>query len=100
MTPEKTFQNEVIKYLKKHKIWHYRSQMGNMSGLPDIIACYEGIFVGIELKRPDGKGRATQQQLLTIDQIFNAGGIAGVIESIDQLEKLLRLAAQARHTLI
>lgn len=89
MRDEYDFQKDVIAYLKKNKIWHYRTQMGSNSGLPDIIACYRGMFVGIELKREDGKGKPTEQQLKVQDDIEDAGGTGLIISSIEELHKAL-----------
>lgn len=92
MTPEKALQNEIIKYLKDRKVFHYRTQMGMKSGMPDIIAIYCGVFVGIEIKRPDGKGVATEQQVKMLNDIREAGGVAGIVENILDLKLLLGAA--------
>ena len=86
---ESEFQKEVLTYLKAHKIWHYRTQMGTQSGLPDIIACVHGLFVGLELKRPDGKGKLTLQQEKVIKDIKATGGFAWSISDMEQLKALL-----------
>lgn len=92
MTPETRFKNQVEKYLNEHRILHFRNQMNSDSGLPDITAIYKGFYIGIELKREDGKGRATKQQEDIIELIKNAGGIAGVVDSMHDLELLLKQA--------
>jgi len=89
MTPEGKLLKQIQAYLNKHRIWHYRTQMGMAAGLPDIIAIYRGYFVGLELKRPDGKGKATLQQEKVINDIQEAGGFAAIIESEAQLQWLL-----------
>ena len=90
--PEEKFKDNVEKYLDSHKIMHYRNNMGFNSGYPDITAIYRGYYIGIELKREDGKGRASGSQLQMIRWIREAGGIAGVVASINDLEKLLEEA--------
>ena len=42
-------------------------------GVPDIIACIEGVFVGIECKM--WRGRPSQAQQLHLRDIIRAGGI-------------------------
>lgn len=93
---EKDFQNRVLQYLNEHKVWHYRTQMGMQAGLPDIIAIVNGMFVGIELKREDGKGRATLQQEKVIADIRSAGGVAAIISGMEDLETLLWCARNTR----
>ena len=62
--------------------------------MPDIIACYMGIFIGIECKA--GKNKPTPLQQVNLDQIEGAGGIALVIneDNINTVEELFN----GRHT--
>jgi Holliday junction resolvase len=57
------------------------------AGLPDLIGCHEGRYVGLEVKQP-GK-QATPLQTHTLEQIIRAGGIAGVITSFEEAKALL-----------
>lgn len=87
---EKPLQDSVIDYLNSRRIWHIRMNMGSDSGLPDIIGNYHGMFLGIELKRPDKKGKATDQQKKVISDINKSGGYATLIDSIEALELFLK----------
>lgn len=42
------------------------------AGVPDILACVNGYFLGIELKAP--RGRPSDLQLYNLRQIDEAGG--------------------------
>ena len=53
------------------------------SGVPDIICCYKGRFLGLECKLPNG--RLTELQKRAIDKINQAGGIACRVESIEDV---------------
>jgi len=59
------------------------------AGVPDILGCYNGRFVGIELKRPDGKGKTSPKQKEWINKINRTGGVAAVISSLEELEDFL-----------
>lgn len=97
---EKIFENKIKKYLKKNGCYFLKI-MGGVPGIPngtpDILACINGYFVGIEVKRPDGKGRVTQIQHYQLGRIEQAGGISfiaddweetkGTIDRIIQLSK-------------
>ena len=77
---EKQFQTKVIKHLKSlPKTWFFKVWGGGFqrSGIPDIIACVNGVFVAIELKAEVGK--ATELQMLNVRQINAAGGIAIIL---------------------
>lgn len=59
------------------------------AGLPDLIVCYKGKFIGIEVKVP-GKN-ATPRQLFVHQQIRKAGGIAFVARCVEDVQKEFRL---------
>lgn len=58
------------------------------SGIPDILCCYKGLFVAIEVKSPTHKGRASDIQKLKIRAIRNAGGIAFITDSLEEVERI------------
>ena len=59
------------------------------SGVPDIVACLKGKFVGIECKANGGK--PTALQLKNLRELSSAGGLAILVDerSIDDLNDLL-----------
>lgn len=75
---ESQFQQQVIRFLKfigayQIKIWGGGFQK---AGVPDLLVCYKGKFIGIELKTD--KGKASVLQKYNIAKIQEAGGI-GII---------------------
>lgn len=60
------------------------------SGIPDIICCYKGRFLGLEVKLPSGKLTALQKRAL--DRINAAGGIARRVESVDDVKAVIAQA--------
>lgn len=50
-----------------------------MAGLPDIIVCADGLFIGLETKMPQSRGNVSPRQTLVHTQIENAGGTAQVV---------------------
>lgn len=86
---ELDFQKHILNDLAARGVYHIRYTASTTYGVPDIIAIIDGIFVGIELKREDGKGKASGLQELTIDAIRESGGVAGVVESFEQYNDLL-----------
>ena len=61
-------------------------------GIPDILCCYCGKFVGIECKQPGEPLSAAQKYQL--HRIEEAGGIAIVAESLEDVERALSKAAR------
>ena len=60
------------------------------SGIPDIICCYKGRFLGLEAKLPGGKLTALQRRAL--DKINAAGGIGRRVESVDDVKAVIAQA--------
>ena len=59
------------------------------AGTPDLLACLDGRFLALEVKRP-GKS-ATRLQEVELARWLAAGAVAGVVTSVDDLEALLAL---------
>lgn len=82
MAQEKNFENRVKKFLKDEgcyfiKYWSGNAQNGKKftrDGVPDILCCCNGFFVGIEVKAP--KGKPSPLQIYNLKEIDKAGGFA------------------------
>lgn len=64
------------------------------AGLPDIIVCAEGIFVGLETKNPESRSDVSERQKLTHQQIRDVGGghvyvVCSQKEAIDAVREAL-----------
>ena len=64
------------------------------SGVPDIICCYKGRFIGMECKLPGG--RLTELQKRAIHRINQAGGIACRVESVEDVKRVIAQADAER----
>lgn len=79
MTSEKQFENQVKKWLKEHGAWFLKTWGGGYqrNGIPDLLICWKGKFIGIELKTDIGK--PSPLQLHELNEIEKAGGIALIL---------------------
>ena len=86
-TPEKLVKDKVKKMLDSLGIYHFSPPgMGlGRAGIPDLVCCYNGRFLGIECKA--GKGKTTALQERELDAIRAAGGFAFVVRETN-LEEL------------
>ena len=73
--------------------WKTHGGMYGTAGLPDIIACINGRFCAFEVKQPSGK--LTRLQEAALKKIEGAGGVAGKVTSVEDVEKLLADAGMA-----
>ena len=78
----------VVKILDKHGAYHFfpATHGYGRSGVPDIVACHNSQFIGIECKA--GKGKTTALQERELKLIEKAGGVTFVIreDTLDVLE--------------
>lgn len=74
---EKNFENRVKDFLKNQGAWFLKYWGGakfTRSGIPDLLVCLNGCFLGIELKAP--RGHPEELQLYHLKEIDKSGGFA------------------------
>ena len=90
-TPEKKVKTKVVAQLKTLGAYYFYPVTGGYgaSGVPDIVGCYKGRFIGIECKANGNKPTALQQ--MNLDQIAAQGGIALVIDetNVNELKGMI-----------
>jgi len=90
-TPEKKVKNDVTKILKEYNAYYFYPATGGFgrSGVPDIVACFRGQFIGIECKA--GTNTTTALQDRELASIALAGGHAIIINesNIEEVRKVL-----------
>lgn len=82
--PETTIQKAIQKEIVKRG-WFVFKVHGSptmMTGLPDLIVCAEGLYIGIEVKTPQTLHTVSDAQKLRGEQITAAGGMWGVAASV------------------
>lgn len=76
---EKQFQTKVIKWLTNINAYVVNVWGGGYqtAGIPDLLVCYEGKYLAIELKTE--KGKVSVLQKWNIQKIKDAGGVAIIL---------------------
>lgn len=107
MAEEKLFENKIKRFFHSIGVypagfprdkmdapligWYFKVWGGGFqkSGIPDIIACVNGITLAIEVKAT--RGRPSELQKLNVKRINEAGGIAIILypEGFDELKKIV-----------
>lgn len=79
MAAEKLYENKIKKFLESEGAWFVKFFANRMTkeGIPDILACVNGYFVGIEVKAQNG--RPSELQKYHCEQIRKAGGFAFIV---------------------
>lgn len=61
-----------------------------MAGLPDVIVCANGLFIGLETKMPDKRDNVSPRQQYVHEKIDQAGGQARVVCSVDEAIRIVK----------
>jgi hypothetical protein len=90
MDIETDITTKICRYLDSLAgCFYYKAHGGGFSkrGIPDIIVCYKGHYIGIESKTPKGVLSNTQRYIGT--RISRAGGIYFVARCVDDVKAVL-----------
>ena len=105
--PESRLVGRIVKAVRKHYpgAWVFKVH-GNPyqpTGIPDLLICIQGILIGAEVKclgpgesRAAARNRVSPQQRQHLRLINEAGGMAGVVMSIDDTLELIERALAHR----
>lgn len=85
---ETKFQRTLQEYLKSRGFYVLKvhGDSYQRAGVPDILACYMGYFYAFECKQGSP---LTAKQHYELRQIWNSGGVAMVVDSIEEVQRLL-----------
>jgi Holliday junction resolvase len=79
-TPEKAVKAKVKAVLESEGVYYFMPPANGFgrSGVPDIVACVNGLFLGIECKANGNK--PTALQIREIEAIRRSNGVAVVVD--------------------
>lgn len=84
---EQTIQKKIIKYLEGEGAYVVKVVSASKTGIPDLLVSYKGVFIGIEVKRPETKDNTSELQKINISRIKDSGGYAFVAWDIASLQE-------------
>jgi Holliday junction resolvase len=90
MKPETALTSRIMDTLRAQGGWWMKVHGGGfqVAGVPDIIGCYKGRFVAIEVKV--GDNTPTQLQVSVLLKLSDAGALVGVARSVEGALLILR----------
>lgn len=101
---EKAVQQSIIELLKRRRVWYINTRTGGYgrNGIPDLLCCYRGMFVAIEVKRPIASSQASKPEERELAAITRAKGFAliarskqDVADALDAIDRQLANGRQA-----
>lgn len=100
MGTEKNFETRIKTFLKDQGCWYVKYWSGatqtkegmkkfTKDGVPDILCCFQGFFLGIEVKAP--KGKPSRLQIYNLKKIDEAGGFSFLLypKDFDKFKKFI-----------
>ena len=90
--PEATILDAIVRWLKANGAIALRVNSGHVfngapAGTSDIVCCWRGRFVAIEVKA--GNNQPTEKQKAFLNKVIAAGGIALVANSLELVKVAL-----------
>lgn len=84
--------------LEGHFVFKVHGSEYMMAGLPDLIVCAKGKFIGLEVKMPNKRKNTSARQDYVHELIDNAEGTAAVVcsapEALDVINGVINGGAQ------
>lgn len=83
---EKYLQTKILKALREAGGWWTKYHVGprySQAGVPDILGCYRGLFVALEVKLPNTHSTKLQEQTQKKIRV-DGNGIVAVVRSVDE----------------
>ncbi len=87
---ENAVVHSITRLLKEYGAWFIKTTGVSLVGCPDLLVCYRGVFIALEVKREhNGEYGVTRKQALEITRLERAGAIACVVASKAEVKTIL-----------
>ena len=86
---EKSIENKIKAYLRGKGAYcvKYHGNQFSQVGVADLLVCYKGRFLAIEIKNETGKTSPLQN--VNIKMVKDAGGISFVARSVEDVRAVI-----------
>lgn len=86
---EAGLQASIVQWLKTRGIWVMKAHQTGITqkGIPDLICCVRGRFVGLEVKTETGQTTALQDREHLL--IMKSGGICRVVRTLEAVRIII-----------
>lgn len=86
---ESAVVRRITRLLDQRGAWYVKTTGVKKVGCPDLLVCYKGCFVALEVKRDKQGYGATPKQEHELLKIRQADGVAQVVWHEDQVIRIL-----------
>ena len=88
-TPEGKVKDKCVEIIKHFGAYYFFCPANGMgrSGIPDVIVCYRGKFLGVECKAGFNKATALQEREMSAIRRANGSTLVIREDTLDELER-------------
>lgn len=86
---EQNLQKKITNWLDKEGHYTVKVISASKAGVPDILCCVNGKFVGIEVKLPAKKSNVSPLQEYNLSAISNSEGYSMVAWNLDMVKDFI-----------
>ena len=86
---EQQIQSDIQIYLRNQGAYVVNVITASRKGVPDLLVCYKGLFLALEIKRPETKKNTSKVQEMNLKFIKNSGGKSYTVYSLQQVRQIL-----------
>lgn len=89
---ESKIQSQILKWLRSQENFYVVNTAGGATraGVPDILVCYKGLFIGLEVKSNEKTAKVSELQKHNMEKISAAGGISIIVDSLAATQELFK----------
>lgn len=87
---EQQIQLKIQKFLEQQGCYVVKVIAANRAGVPDLLVCYKGKFIGVEVKTPKTQNNISKLQEYNLEKIQRSQGISLVATCVEDLEFLFQ----------
>ena len=88
---EQQIQSAIIKRIEARGGYIVKVITASRSGVPDLLVCWEGNFIGFEVKMPTTRTNVSKLQQYNLQKVVESGGRSAVVWSVEQVDEILDL---------
>lgn len=90
MAEESKIQTKIIKWLESEGHYVVKVISASKAGVPDLLACVNGKFLGIEVKTPKTQSNVSALQCYHLRKIIESGGSGIVAWELEHVKKYVK----------
>ena len=86
---EQNYQSKIVKQLEARGAYVVKVVAASKKGVPDILACYKGKFIAIEVKTPTSRSNTTKLQDYNLALVIKAGGYSSIAVDYSDIDHII-----------